>query len=322
MANQTSNPRERFFMVPNDVIDYYGKALGAYGMTIYMVLKRHEGWKTKKCYPTFKTIRKLTGFSRDTIIDYLKLLESLKLISISKRKNASNGNMPNLYTILPPQVPVPDHIFNLHPKEFSHTQALKIQSAPYQEEHSLQKNVHSSEKFSQSVRKNAHNDSQPNLLPQSNSSTTQSIPSKALVGEMDSNKTYQQDEINKTHFNQTAEGYLDKEFIRPTQQALTAVFPSLEEAQFKFIWEKCLKKKGGDPVAAKKWLDAIIKSAQKQSKGIHTPFPWFMSMVDIYSPKFKKTSITPCKMMANLAVVSQPKSRSDKNGTNLEKLEI
>jgi len=259
MSNKASNPRDGFFMVLNDLIDYYGLALGAYGLTVLIILKRYEGYTTKTCFPSYQKIRRLSGFSRDTISRCIKLNESLELISVTKRRNSSNGNTSNLYRILVPQIPVPEHIIELYPDKFK----LQVR------ESTIRPGIDKSSIYPLS-----------NLLPRSKSDTTQSIKDVDPVDKSDSNKTHEEDECKDTHLTYTKDCESESEFLKPCYQELKKVYPELDNAIFKFLWELALKRKGQNPTKAKKLLGYVIQSLHRKKKGsIRLMLPWLVTAI-------------------------------------------
>ena len=303
MNNKASNPSEGFFIVPNDLIDFYGPALGAYGLAIYMILKRHESFKTKTCFPSYQTIRRLTGFSRDTISRYIKLIGSLVLISITKRRNSSNGNTANLYRILIPQVPVPKHIAGLFPNKFG----PKTLKSPNRNNTALTPIYPLS-----------------NLLPRSNSDAPQSISNIDLVDESDANKTFQQNEVNNTHLTYTEDCKSETELLKPYYQELKKIYPEIDDVKFQFLWELALKRKSQDPTKARKLLGYIIKSARKKQKGsIRTILPWLVSAIkknNWYDPEQHSKS-KPNKT-SNYPAIRKPIVKKDEEENNGEELAI
>lgn len=74
---------------------------------MYSYLLRCEVRKSFTCYPSFKTIGKAVGLSRNTVQKYVKALESKELIETKATKihtrtgKTRNGNLE--FTILPIQ---------------------------------------------------------------------------------------------------------------------------------------------------------------------------------------------------------------------------
>ncbi len=96
------NPIKDYFPLPNEIF-----CLGlSYGeIAVYSYLLYCENRKTFQCYPSYKTIGKALGMSRNTVCKYVSRLEERELIttqqtSVFTRENKKlNGNL--LYTILP-----------------------------------------------------------------------------------------------------------------------------------------------------------------------------------------------------------------------------
>ena len=98
------DPERDFFMVPNEVF-----CLGLnYGeIAVYTYLLRCEDRETYQCYPSYRTIGKAVGMSRNTVRKYVQELEERGLIRtertsiITRDGRKQNGSL--LYTILPIQ---------------------------------------------------------------------------------------------------------------------------------------------------------------------------------------------------------------------------
>ena len=95
---------KNFFPVPNAVFD-----LGLHHMeiNIYAYLLRIEDRRTYQCHPSYATIGKAVGMSRNTVRKYVQELEERGLIRtertsiITQDGRKQNGSL--LYTILPIQ---------------------------------------------------------------------------------------------------------------------------------------------------------------------------------------------------------------------------
>lgn len=91
-------PEPKFFRVGSSLVkDGAVKAMAAVDLKVYMVLALHANWTTGQCWPSYKTIRDLTGCSRGSIADAIRRLELLGTISHRKEK-AHNGRR-NVYSV-------------------------------------------------------------------------------------------------------------------------------------------------------------------------------------------------------------------------------
>lgn len=59
-------------------------------VVIYNVLLSYADFNTGKCFPSIKTIHKLTGYSKTTIIQGIKELEDWGLIEVTRRQGSHN----------------------------------------------------------------------------------------------------------------------------------------------------------------------------------------------------------------------------------------
>ncbi|MER2147868.1 MAG: helix-turn-helix domain-containing protein [Ruminococcus sp.] len=95
-------PVRDFFPLPNVIFDL---GLTAEEIAIYAFLMKCEDRRTYTCYPSYKTIGKAIGKSKNTVIKYVNMLEEKSLLFkrhtfvITKDGKAWNGNL--LFTIAP-----------------------------------------------------------------------------------------------------------------------------------------------------------------------------------------------------------------------------
>ena len=98
------DPIKNYFPVPNEVF-LLGLSPGE--LAVYSYLLFCEDRNTYQCWPSFKTIRKATGMSPNTVRKYVRMLEERGLITtestsiITKDGQKRNGNL--LFTIRPIQ---------------------------------------------------------------------------------------------------------------------------------------------------------------------------------------------------------------------------
>ena len=89
-------PVRDFFPLPNAIFDL---GLTAEEIAIYAFLMRCEDRRTFTCYPSYKTIGRAIGKSKNTVMKYVNMLEEKCLISkrktfvITKDGKAWNGNL-------------------------------------------------------------------------------------------------------------------------------------------------------------------------------------------------------------------------------------
>ena len=97
----------KFYMVPNRLMELQ---LCPGEIAVYNYLLYCENRKTFQCYPSYRTIGKAIGMSRNSVKKYVRQLEEKQLIRteptdvIWRGGRKYNGNL--LYTILPIQMAV------------------------------------------------------------------------------------------------------------------------------------------------------------------------------------------------------------------------
>lgn len=96
------------FIVDDVVLNGYGKALGPYGIAVYITLCRHANMQNQKCWPSQKTIADKTGMSVRQVKNMIDKCEKLGLIS----REIADGKY-TIYTLLEPK--------NKHLEEPLHT---------------------------------------------------------------------------------------------------------------------------------------------------------------------------------------------------------
>ena len=91
-----------FFSLPNEIF-LWGLSSGAFA--VYSFLRRCEDRKTRKCWPSIKTIGQAVRMSENTVRKYIRQLEEGRLIAseptevITKSSGRRNGNL--LFTLSP-----------------------------------------------------------------------------------------------------------------------------------------------------------------------------------------------------------------------------
>ena len=86
------------FIVDDVVLNGYGKALGPYGIAVYVTLCRHANMQTQQCWPSHKTMSDKTGMSVAQVKRMLDRIEELKLIT----RETEVGKF-TIYTLLEPK---------------------------------------------------------------------------------------------------------------------------------------------------------------------------------------------------------------------------
>ena len=92
--------------VDNFVIDDYGDKIGAYGLAVYMVIKRHYNWLTGQCTPSYNRIAQMCKISRSTVKRTVKSLKAVGLIDPQLRFT-DDGQTSNQYGFYQPERPKP-----------------------------------------------------------------------------------------------------------------------------------------------------------------------------------------------------------------------
>ena len=98
------------FPVPNELLDF---DLPGGSIAVYIFLLCHADRRTGQCHPSTATIAKNLHYCRNTVANYVRLLEECGLIVtehtkiITKNGIKKNGNL--LYTIIPLQEVMEQH---------------------------------------------------------------------------------------------------------------------------------------------------------------------------------------------------------------------
>ena len=78
-------PVRNFFPLPNAIFDL---GLTAEEIAVYAFLMKCEDRRTYTCYPSYKTIGRAIGKSKNTVIKYVNLLEEKGLFGIAPIRGA------------------------------------------------------------------------------------------------------------------------------------------------------------------------------------------------------------------------------------------
>jgi GntR family transcriptional regulator len=84
------------------VIATYGPRIGAHALAVYLVLASHANGRTQTCYPSIKTIARLTHLGRSTVKNALRTLKGEGLIQSTPQHDPQGDPTSNLYTLLDP----------------------------------------------------------------------------------------------------------------------------------------------------------------------------------------------------------------------------
>jgi hypothetical protein len=71
--------------------------IGVYCYAVYSAIKMHVNQTTGACFPSYATIARITGIHRSTVIDCVKKLRILKLISPQWRFKEDGSHASNQY---------------------------------------------------------------------------------------------------------------------------------------------------------------------------------------------------------------------------------
>ncbi len=89
--------RQGWFWMEDDVIDKYGRALGAIGVAIYAYLARRSDPRGVS-FPSYGTIARDLNLGRRTVINHIRKLEQLGLIIVHRRNG--QGRASNVYQLV------------------------------------------------------------------------------------------------------------------------------------------------------------------------------------------------------------------------------
>lgn len=71
--------------------------IGVYAYAVYSAIKMHLNQATGACFPSYATIARMTGIHRSTVIDCVKKLTALKLVSPMWRYKEDGSYASNQY---------------------------------------------------------------------------------------------------------------------------------------------------------------------------------------------------------------------------------
>ena len=100
------NRQAGWWWANNDLIDVYGRDLGAHGIAVYCVLARYANNQSQQCWPGRRRIGELIGAGSHQVIAALRRLEAAGLVQIK-----SVSGRGSVYTLVDPRcgaAPAPD----------------------------------------------------------------------------------------------------------------------------------------------------------------------------------------------------------------------
>ena len=104
------DPVKNYFPLPNEI---YQLGLSHGAIAVYGYLLRIEDRRTYQCHPSYATIGKAVGMSRNTVCKYVRSLEEKGLIRTERTtvtlKDGRKRNGSLLYTILPVEQVLAQH---------------------------------------------------------------------------------------------------------------------------------------------------------------------------------------------------------------------
>lgn len=111
-----------FFPLPNEIFEL-GLPSGAFH--VYCFLCRSANRRTHQCYPSYKTIGKMVGMSKNTVRGHMRTLEDKGLIITENTSVVTRGGMKRngtlLYTVLDPRP-----VLEAHRREQLHQLELQV----------------------------------------------------------------------------------------------------------------------------------------------------------------------------------------------------
>jgi len=275
VKNRITDP---FARVLNDIIEFYGPAMGAYGVAVYTVYARFANYRTNECFPSLNTVCKILSLSKPKLIDTNSLLENLGLLKKTTRWNKDGSPASNLYELLPPTIPIPEEVIKKHfPKDFvpdyTNLSSKRLYTpgngdAPAVGGGSKQGLPPKVSKSEGGSKPHLPPPSKPGLLPKSTQLTT-------VVSHVYSNET-KSNEKNLTRNNNT--GVVIPE-IKNIFEACHKYNPKVSWFDLNRWWNKALEKTQ-DPEKAKAYLMEQLTVAGEQKKNLGDFIPWFNTAVE------------------------------------------
>lgn len=82
--------RPGWYWIENEVLDEHGPELGVYGLAVYNVLSRHANNRSQRCWPGVRRVAAALGTGQHQVMEALRVLEELQLISVERRPGRSS----------------------------------------------------------------------------------------------------------------------------------------------------------------------------------------------------------------------------------------
>jgi hypothetical protein len=79
--------------------------IGVYAYAVYSAIKMHLNQATGACFPSYATIARMTGMNRSTVIECVKKLTALKMVSPLWRYKEDGSHASNQYNFHAPETP-------------------------------------------------------------------------------------------------------------------------------------------------------------------------------------------------------------------------
>lgn len=79
-----------YFSTDNELIDCYGSVLGAYGVAVYSIIKRHENNGKGGCFPSVEMMAHKGGMSKRQVSRAVKVLERYGIVRVGRRRGHGN----------------------------------------------------------------------------------------------------------------------------------------------------------------------------------------------------------------------------------------
>ena len=278
VKNRITDP---FARVLNDIIEFYGPAMGAYGVAVYTVYARFANYKTNECFPSLNTVCKILSVSKPKLIETNLLLENLGLLKKTTRWNKDGSPTSNLYELLPPTLPIPGKVINDHfPKDFvpNYTNLSGKHLYTLGTEQALSAGGGSKQSLPpQAIKESTDKGgSKPHLPPPSKPGLPlQSTELTTVVSHVYSNEK----KINEKNLKRNNNSDVVILEIKDVFEACRKYSQKVSWFDLNRWWNKALEKTQ-DPKKAKAFLWEQLAVADEQKKNLGDFIPWFNTAVE------------------------------------------
>lgn len=102
MAWNRAKKTRPFVKLDATLMQYVMPIIGPDGLAVYMCLKLHHNRRTGQCNPSYQRIAEETGMSRRSVIRYMRLLISLKLVAPTPLWDGKGHRTSNQYCFANP----------------------------------------------------------------------------------------------------------------------------------------------------------------------------------------------------------------------------